>query len=546
MGGISAPETDTEVLVVGAGPVGLAMAIELAYRGIRCIVLERDTGDEDQFPKISLVSMRSMEIFRRWGLVDQIRNNGFPNDYELSIVFATAVGKWILSKDFFPTTNDMETPAFTPERKQQCPQHLMMGILRRTCAERDTIEIRYRREVRDLIETEDRVTAVAVNGNGKEERISARYVVACDGANSGVREMLGFRFEGIERLGYSLSVLFNCPDLLAKVGAPQALRYILVDQNGTWGNVQAIDGKDKWRLMVTGGKKHFDLETFDAAAAVRKSIGVPDVEFSVTSILPWRRSQLLASGYRQGRVFLAGDSAHTMSPTGGMGVNTGLADVADLGWKLQGALRGWGGEALLESYAIERRPVAKRTQEIATYNFRNWMDAGETSRILDEGPEGDATRHRVGERMRKNLSDDWRSWGVQLGYRYVDSPVLIDDGREQPPDTIEDYAPSAKPGHRAPHVWLSPGRSVLDLFGPGFALLYTDPAAGDEARRLGDVAAKRGVPFSSHLLDRDDVRALYGAKLVLVRPDGHVAWRSDAMDSAEQIIRTVTGNAAVR
>jgi 2-polyprenyl-6-methoxyphenol hydroxylase-like FAD-dependent oxidoreductase len=544
MGRAATAQVDTEVLIVGAGPVGLAMSLELAYRGIRSLVVEQDTGKEDQFPKISLVSMRTMEIFRRWGLVDRIRNGGFPNDYELSIIFSTSVAGWILAKDFFPSTNDMETPPFTPERKQQCPQHLMMGILRRACAERDLINIGYKRKVVEFQEETDRVCAVVENlDTGAREKITARYMVACDGAKSDVRNMLGISFDGNDRLGYSVSVLFTCNDLLAKVKAPQALRYILIGEGGNWGSLQAIDGRDKWRLMIVGGSGHFDLEKFDASAMVRKAIGSDKVDFEIVSMLPWRRTQLLASKYRKGRVFLAGDSAHTMSPTGGMGVNTGIADVADLGWKLQYVLRGWGGEALLESYELERRPVAKRTQEIATYNFRNWMDTGDTANLLADNAEGQAVRDRVGERLQRNTSDDWRSWGVQLGYRYVGSPIVIDDGAEAPPDTIDEYVPTAKPGHRAPHVWLEPGRSVLDLFGPTFTLICADAAAAGDAGKLEAAAKKAGVPLNVYSSTSDELRSLYRSKLVLVRPDGHVAWRADQLASAESIIGTVAGRA---
>lgn len=544
MGMATNSKVDTEVLIVGAGPVGLMMAIELAYRNIPCTVLEQGTGEEDLFPKISLISMRTMEILRRWGLVDRVRNGGLSNDYELSILFMTSMAGWVLAKDFFPSTNNMETPDFTPERKQQCPQHLLMGILRQACAERDLIRVVYQREVAGIEEQGDHVAALVANReDGTQERMTARYIVACDGAKSNVREMLGLTFDGKDLLSYSLSVLFTCKGLLDKVNLSQGLRYLLIDDTGTWGNIQAIDGGDTWRLMVSGGQSHFDLENFDAGAAIRRALGRDDLPFEVTSILPWRRTQLLASKYRVGRVFLAGDAAHTMSPTGGMGVNTGVADVADLGWKLQGALEGWGGETLLDSYEIERRPVAKRTQEIATYNFRNWLDTGDVTKILRDDDEGQKVRDTVGDRMKRATSDDWRSWGVQLGYRYVDSPILIDDGSVAPEDTLDHYEPTAKPGHRAPHVWLAPGKSVFDLYGPTFTLLCLDDAGSDDAAGLIAAAAGLGVPVQQHNSDNAELKSLYQSRLVLVRPDGHVAWRADSALSPMEIISVTAGTA---
>jgi 2-polyprenyl-6-methoxyphenol hydroxylase-like FAD-dependent oxidoreductase len=454
------------------------------------------------------------------------------------------MGGWVLGRDFFPSTNDMETPEFAPERKQQCPQHLMMGILRRACAERDSIRIAYTRKVVGIEEKGDHVAAVVRNlDTGTEERITARYVVACDGASSELRDMLGISFDGNHQLDYSISVLFTCRGLLDKVNAPQGLRYILVGEKGTWGNVQAIDGRDTWRLMVIGGRGRFDLDAFDAAAAVRRALGDDSLEFKISSMLPWRRTQLLAGKYRKGRVFLAGDAAHTMSPTGGMGVNTGFADVADLGWKLAAALRGWGGEALLDSYEAERRAVAKRTQEIATYNYHNWLDAGDATGLLRDDAEGQKVRDRVGDRLVHKTADDWRSWGVQLGYRYVGSPVLIDDGTEAPPDTIEEYVPTAKPGHRAPHVWLGPGRSVLDLYGPGFTLLVLDQSAAADAAGVEAAAQELRMPLTAFRSDNEKLRSLYRAKLILVRPDGHVAWRADSAPSPHKIVATVTGRA---
>ena len=534
---------DTEVLIVGAGPVGLNMAIELAYRGVNCTIVEQDTGEEDQFPKISLVSMRTMEIFRRWGLSEAVRNCGFPNDYELSVVFATSVSGWRLAKDFFPSTNDMETPPFAAERKQQCPQHLMMGILRRACAKQDRIRIRYRQRLVDFQDRGDHVAATLEDTDtGVQGVLKARYVVACDGAKSDVREKLGFSFDGNHQLDYSISVLFTCKGLLEKVNAPQALRYILVGERGTWGNVQAIDGCDTWRLMVAGGQGRFNLDDFDPVAMVRRAIGRDDLAIEVKSTLPWRRTQLLASGYRKGRIFLAGDAAHTMSPTGGMGVNTGIGDVADLGWKLQGALRGWGGAALLDSYELERRPVAKRTQEIATYNYKNWFDTGDTSGIMRDDAGGEAVRERVGQQLKHKTSDDWRSWGVQLGYRYAGSPILIDDATAAPPDTIDEYVPTAKPGHRAPHVWLEPGKSVLDLYGPGYTLLCLDTAADAEAERLMEAASAIRMPMRRFDSEDAKLKAAYENRLVLVRPDGHVAWRADSAGNAGAIVSIVTGN----
>ena len=232
------------------------------------------------------------------------------------------------------------------------------------------------------------------------------------------------------------------------------------------------------------------LETFDAAAWVRRAMGADEVPFEVLSVVPWRRSEMLAQRFIDGRVILAGDSAHTTSPTGGMGMNTGMQEVWDLGWKLQGALEGWAGPKLLPSYEIERKPVAARNLSFSTSNFNAWRDVPDTSRILDDTPAGEALRSTVGERLRESTRVEWESLGLQIGHRYEGSPICIDDGSPATPDDFSIYVPTARPGSRAPHAWLKDGRSTLDLFGEGFTLLsFADGAGG---RRIG-----RGFPGSS-------------------------------------------------
>jgi len=289
------------------------------------------------------------------------------------------------------------------------------------------------------------------------------------------------------------------------------------------------------------------MAAFDAAAWVRRALGGPrgpEIGFEVLSVTPWRRSEMLADRYTQGRVLLVGDSAHTMSPTGGMGMNTGIQEVLDLGWKLQGMLEGWGGPDLLRSYDIERRPIAQRNTRFSTQNFRAWQDTPDPRAVCDETPEGERTRAALGKRLRDSTRVEWESMGLQIGHRYDESPICIPDGTPPVPDDFRIYVPNARPGARAPHAWLKDGRSTLDLFGRAFVLLSfaRDNTADVQAMRAA--AEATGVPLDVAVLDDEpEVARLYAAPLVLVRPDGHVAWRGERAGDARHILDVIRGAA---
>jgi FAD binding domain len=260
--------------------------------------------------------------------------------------------------------------------------------------------------------------------------------------------------------------------------------------------------------------------------------------------MPWVRRELVADSYGKGRVFLAGDSVHMMSPTGGFGMNTGIADAVDLSWKLAAALEGWGGPGLLASYEIERRPVGLRNVAEAAGNLGRMLSPDRNRAILDDTPEGAALRASLGEEFAAAMRREWFTLGMHLGYRYDPSPICWPDGTPAPPDDPTDYVQTARPGSRAPHVWLDDGRSTLDLFGSGFVLLRLGKAA-PEAAALVAAAETRGVPLTVEALDQPAVTAAYEKSLVLVRPDGHVAWRSDALPADPlELVDRVRGAAA--
>ncbi len=257
--------------------------------------------------------------------------------------------------------------------------------------------------------------------------------------------------------------------------------------------------------------------------------------------MPWVRRELVAERYGEGRVFLAGDSAHMLSPTGAFGMNTGIQDAVDLSWKLAAVLHGWGGDRLLASYDAERRPVGHRNVREAAANFRRMTSPRPGPLLLESTPAGDAFRQKLGAEFAAIMRHEWFTLGVHLGYRYERSPICWPDGTPALPDEPNRYLPTTRPGSRAPHAWLAPRKSTLDLFGRGFALLGFD-ADASEADKLMAAARTRGVPVTFTALDHAEAAQLYQRKLVLVRPDGHVAWRGDrAPDDPLAVIDCIRG-----
>jgi 2-polyprenyl-6-methoxyphenol hydroxylase-like FAD-dependent oxidoreductase len=533
---------ETPVLIVGAGPVGLALALELSWRGIECLVVERTDGAIAN-PKTGHIAARTMEFCRRWGIVDRVRRI-FPDDYELSVVFCTSLRGHLLAKHFYPSMRDDKPAPGSPERKQRGPQMYFDPLLADAVRESGKARIRYRCEFLGFEERDGEVVSrVRDNSSGEEFRVVSSYLAACDGPGSGIRRTLGIGLEGDPTLNYSVAVYIRAPGLIQRHDKGQAERYMFIGPEGTWGNLTVVDGADLWRLTVMGTQDRFERADFDGGAWARRGMGAEDIPFELISVVPWRRSRLVAERYSGGRVFLAGDSAHTMSPTGGFGMNTGMGDAVDLGWKLEGALRGWAGPRLLESYDLERRPIGARNAGAAADNFRHQMSARDCAQVLDDSAAGDAVRRRVGEDIRLATQTEWECHGVVLGYRYEGSPVVVPDGTAAPVDDPAEYEQTARPGHRAPHAWLGDGRSTLDLFGKGFVLLRLGAGPPDPGRLLA-AAARCGVPVTVADIGEPEIAQLYQRRLVLVRPDGHSCWRGDSVPAdCMQLIDTIRGAA---
>lgn len=534
---------DTPVLIVGGGPAGLAMAIELGWRNVPCILLEEGDGSVDH-PRLGTILLRTMEFARRWGIVDRIHDCGFQKDYDLNVVYCTSLAGHLLGMDEFPSCQDMPNPPESPERRQRCPQFWFNPILERTAKEYPSVDIRHFHRVESFSQNNECVEARVIGPDGNAITITADFMIAADGATSVVRRQTGVEMIGNPKLSLSVNLFIRSPQLLKMHNKGPAERYIFVGPEGTWGNLTVVDGRELWRITFIGGSDAIDIKSLDVDAIVKRAFGRDDIPYELISVKPWRRTELTAKNFQFGRVFLAGDAAHTMSPTGGHGMSTGLADAVNLGWKLEAIVKGWAPPSLLDSYEPERRPVAVQAAAASADNFRAWISVGNCGDILDPGQAGEATRASVGAHMLEHGRQDWDSIGLQLGYRYDDSPICVNDDTPVPPFVASEYPQTTRPGARAPHVWMKDGRSTLDLFGHGFTLMRLG-ADAPTVHRLLDAARKHDVPISVVESTEPDVVAAYERKLVLVRPDGHVAWRADTapLDS-DALIDKIRGVAA--
>jgi 2-polyprenyl-6-methoxyphenol hydroxylase-like FAD-dependent oxidoreductase len=502
--------TETSVVIAGAGPVGLGLACELGLRGVRCLLVEKRDG-AIAVPKQSMVSARNMEFRRRWGVAAAVRNAVWPQSYPRDFVYLDSLCGRELMRVKVPSYGQRDQRDFTPEAPCPCPQIYFDPILMARVKTFPNVSVRYHTALESFRQDDAGVTVqLADLSTGATQNVSARYLVGCDGPAGTVRETLGIELGGLGVVAISVNIFFRSAELASVHDKGWARFYRLIDEHGCWAELIPIDGKELWRLTV------FDQPASTAApeSLLRKMAG-GDFPYEILSVTRWERRDFVAQRYGKGRVLIAGDAAHECSPTGGIGMHTGLEEAVNLGWKLAAMLEGWGGPALVASYAAERLPIARRNVELATRSFR-------AIAAIPGLPQVDATDWRA--------TPNWLSIleHLKIQYCYEGSPICIPDGTRVPDPEPPRFMPSTRPGARAPHAWLGDGTSTLDLFGNGFTLMRLGerPPAADP---LLQAAAARRVPLREVALPDPEIAELYERALVLVRPDGHVAWRGDAL-----------------
>ena len=536
------------VVIVGAGPIGLALALDLSRRGIASTVLEQTDGSVDT-PKLGLISIRTMEYCRRWGIAEQVRQTPFNPNFGLSMVYCTTITGHFLAKLPYPSLADDPAVPESPEKKWRCPQLWFNPLLERCVGACANVRLLHRLQFDRFDEEDGRVVVHVTNvETGEQSTISASYLVGCDGAGSVVRRQLGIAMTGKRTLDHSVAIFLRSRALATEHQMGEAERFFFLDSGGWWGNISAMDGYELWRLTVPSSEEGVTEVVRDAAKWVRRALGSDSIPFEILSALPWRRSELTATHFGQGRVLIAGDACHTMSPTGGLGMNTGMGDVDNLGWKLAAVLQGWGGSGLLPSYSVERQPIGVRNASASSHNYFALKSVTECAQINDDTSEGEALREKVGQAISSATQTEWETLGVHLGYRYENSPIIVPDGTTAPEDHWRFYTPTARPGHRAPHAWLDDRRtSTLDLYGSGFVLLRMGDGGSEPLPDVAEwesVAKDCGVPLKIVDLVNPDVASLYETRLVLVRPDGQSAWRGNSSPASVRSILNIVRGAA--
>ena len=546
---MSSPDTaelgdDHDVLVVGGGPCGLAAAIALGRCGVRTLLVEKHAATSFH-PRGHVVNARSMEILRTWGLEDAVRARGIPHDRNQGVIFVRSLAGEVIGE--IRTYADRERnrlfETYGPSAKTSCPQDLLEPVLRRAAEEQTSVDVVFGARLHGLQQDEDSVAASLTMADGSRRSVRARYVIAADGARGSLRQELGIALEGDGALGHQIGVYFEA-DLWPWVAErPKLLWWVYNPQ--TVGVMIALDGRHRWTYNFGYDAAKHSAEDFTperCAAIVRAAVGADELQLAVKDVRVWRMQARIAERLRAGRVFLAGDAAHPLPPTGGQGMNTALGDVHNLCWKLALVVKGIADPGLLDTYEVERLPVIRFNVEQSVRNARRMEAAGLGGIMKTQADFREEDIARMREAI-PNQREHFEYHGQTFGYAYR-SRLIFDEGNDAAPKDINTYAASAAPGGRAPHCWLKlpeagPTVSTIDLFKDTRFTLLAGRHAQPWVAAFTRAAAQAGLRFQAlrigaggDLLDHQgafhDLYEITSQGAVLVRPDGHVAWRHRA------------------
>lgn len=523
---MASKKNGVQVAIVGAGPSGLALAIELGLRSISCLVIERNDR-VGHAPRAKTTNVRTREHLRRWGIADKLAQAApFGVDYPSNVVFVTRLGGYEIARFEKALFCSPERDDRYSEHSQWIPQYKLEQVLLERARSLPTVELVFNREFLDFYDDGERVAVRTRDlDTGEEITVESSYLVGADGARSSIRDQIGARMVGEYGLSRNFNTIFEAPGLAEAQPHGPAIMFWQLNRDLP-SMLGPMDTGDRWFFMPTGVPAGVQYSEAETVALIRKSTGI-DLPYRILSSDEWVASTLVADRYSKGRVHLIGDACHLHPPFGGYGMNMGVADGVDLGWKIAAVLQGWGGSTLLDSYSIERAPAHRHVIHEAGRNHALNPNQLFRDAIEEDSPIGAQVRREVAEVILESKRSEFFGLGVVLGYCYRGSPIIVDDGSQGDWEPTRDYTPSATPGCLAPHRWLVDGRSLYDLFGGGFTLLVfgTQENGVAAARRE---AAQQGAPLEVVLLDDRHLADLYGASLVLIRPDQIVAWRGKA------------------
>jgi 2-polyprenyl-6-methoxyphenol hydroxylase-like FAD-dependent oxidoreductase len=537
-------DLNTTVLIVGGGPVGLTLSLVFARFGVNCMVVERNASTT-QHPKMDLTNGRSMEIFRMLGVADKVYELGVSGDICHDVSWVTSLTDHQICRFEYPgpdearaqykKLNDGTQPMDPAVRISQI---IVEPLLRDEAMTSPRITLRYGWKFIELTQDEDSVTAIIENSvTGEREEVRSSYLAGCDGGNSRVRQGLGIGLSGDAKIRKRYSIHFRSDDKATFEPWGAAWHF----QSPIHGTLVNQNGKDRYTLhsFLTEDE---DADTVDPYDKVRPFVG-KDFHFELLQAINWDNNLLVADGYRDRRVILAGDSTHQYIPTGGYGMNTGVGDAFDLGWKLSALLNGWGGERLLDAIEEERRPIALRNREGSKRHAEARVAIGKIwpDDIDEDGPKGDARRAVLAQKIIEIGNAENESLGIEIGYSYAGSSIVCNEPGDEHQDDPLVYQPTTTPGYRPAAVYLADGQPLFDMFGPEFTLLNFEPDTID-CREIERCATSIGLPLKIGSVTDDHVKSLYQYNLILIRPDQHVAWRGQQVpDNIEEILMKVAG-----
>ena len=525
----------TQVLIVGAGPVGLTLAMDLASRGIAVLVVELRHRGEPPNVKCNHVAARSMEIFRRLGVAAALREAGLPADYPNDIAYRiTATGEELARipipcrRDRFAATGGPDSWWPTAEPPHRINQLFLEPILFAHAAAMPGLAILNRVRVLGFEEHAAGITATAeALDDGARLTIACDYLIGCDGGGSGIRKLIGASFQGDAVVQRVQSSFIRAPSLLGLFRHPPAWATFSLNPRRS-GNMYAIDGRETWLVHNYLRPEETEFDSVDRDRCLREILGVgPEFEYAIISKEDWIGRRLVADRFRRGRAFICGDAAHIWVPMAGYGMNAGIADATNLSWQIAASLQGWAGPRMLDAHEAERLPI---TEQVSRYAMNHSIAVAKQrgavpADIEAPGPAGAAVRARVGRDAYVLNVNQYCCGGLNFGSYYADSPIIAHDG-PAPAYSMYDFTPSTVPGCRTPHVQLLDGRPLYDALGPWFTLIRADPAV--DAAPILAAARARGVPMALLDLAPEEAGSLYDHALVLSRPDQHIAWRGAA------------------
>ncbi len=540
----------TPVLVVGGGPIGLTLAMDLAWRGVAVTVVETRNDGAPTSVKCNHTSARSMEIFRRLGVARKLRDAGLPADYPNDCSYRTTTTGIELARIRIPCRRDRYTSKEgpdthwpTPEPPHRINQIFLEPVLNAHARRMPGLTIRYGKTMERFVQDASGVTAACRDvATGAESMIHARYMVGCDGGRSAVRAAIGAKLEGTPVVQRVQSSYIRAPKLMSMLRGNHAWVMFSLNPRRS-GNVMAIDGRETYLVHNYLKDDEPDFDSVDRDWAIRTILGVDAAfEYELLAHEDWIGRRLVADRFRDRSVLICGDAAHLWVPYAGYGMNAGIADAANLAWLLAARINGWGADGILDAYEAERLPITEQVSHYAMNHSHSMAKQrqGVPANIEDDTDEARAARAALGKAAYDLNVQQYCCGGLNFGYYYDHSPLIEYDGEKQPGYSMADFTPSTVPGCRTPHFFLADGRSLYDVLGPEYTLIRTD-ATIDAAPLLARAALRR-IPLAVVDVTREEAGATYARKLVLSRPDQHVAWRGDALPAdIDHLLDVISG-----